>query len=513
VEADKPSEVYAKKLVRGSALVFFFTVAAALVAFLLRMYLARELTVEDYGLFYAIFAFVSFFGLFRDMGLNSALVKYIPEFGVKGDQRAIKSSILFTLLFQSAFALTASVALFLFSNRIALSYFGKEAAAGPLRIMTCWFFAMTFYVLLGYCLQGFQNFPAQAGRELLWISTIFALSFFLVGFSHRGVSGVAAAYLGGTLLATLFAWVFVRRELAKNGAQLSGALARKLLLFALPVFLSGIGGMVLGHMDTLMLTYFRTLRDVAFYQVAQPLAALLGYFSGAMVTVFYPMVSELWTRGERELLRGGVGFLTKFAMTVVLPASLALVAFPEIAIRLVFGEGYLGGAHALQLLALSGVVSSLWAVLAHVIAGIGRPAINSKVVGAMACLNFITNWLLIPRFGAAGAAVTTLTSYLLGLSLLLHYTRRTIGPSVSLKPLLKIAAGGFLTLALIFGLKSALEFSPWIEALVVLVPSLLVYGVWLLVSGALTRGELGLLSRAVPVPRPILKVAEKLLRG
>jgi len=372
---------------------------------------------------------------------------------------------------------------------------------------------MTFYVLLGYCLQGFQNFPALAGRELLWISTIFALSFLLVGFSQQGVGGVAAAYLGGTLLATLFGWVFLRRELSGDHAQLSGALARKLLLFALPVFLGGIGGMVLGYMDTLMLTYFRTLQDVAFYQVAQPLAALLGYFSGAMITVFYPMVSELWTRGERDLLRGGVNFLTKFAMAVVLPASLVLVAFPEIAIRLVFGEKYLGGACALQLLALSGVVSSLWVVLAHVMAGVGRPAINSRVVGAMACLNFITNWLLIPRFGAAGAAVTTLASYLLGLSLLLYYTRRTIGPSVRLAPLLKIAAGGFLTLALIFGLKSILELPPWTEALVVLVPSLLLYGVWLLVSGALTRGELRLLSKAVPVPKPILRVAQKLLRG
>jgi O-antigen/teichoic acid export membrane protein len=378
--------------------------------------------------------------------------------------------------------------------------------------MAFWFFAMTFYMLLASCLQGFQNFPVLAGKELLWISTILALSFFLVGFSGKGVGGVATAYVGGTLVATLFLWAFVRRELAGNRAQLSRALARKLLLFALPVFLGGIGGMLLGYMDTLMLTYFRTLRDVAFYQVAQPLASLLEYFSGAMVTVFYPMVSELWTRGERELLRSSVNFLTKFAMAVVLPASLVLVAFPEIAIRLVFGEGYLGGTRALQFLALSGVVSALFAILSSLMAGVGRPVVNSKVVGLMACLNFFTNWLLIPPFGPAGAAATTLASTLLGFFLLLHYTRKTIGPSVRLKPLLKIATGGFLTLVPIFWLESVLELPPWVEALVILVPSLLLYGVWLLMSGALTRGELRLLPRAVPLPRPILRVAEKLLR-
>lgn len=513
MEAGELSEVYAKRLVRGGALIFSFTVAAALVAFFLRMYLARELTVEEYGMFYAIFAFVSFFGLFRDMGLNSALAKYIPEFRVKGDYRSIKSSILFTLLFQSVFALTVSSVLFLLSNQIALSYFKTPDATAPLKIMSLWFFLMTFYMLLGACLQGFQKFSILATKEVLWISTIFALSFFLVGLSGKGVAGVATAYVCSTFTTTLFLWMFVRRETAGGRAQLSRDLAKKLLLFALPVFLGGIGGMLLGYMDTLMLTYFRTVRDVAFYQVAQPLASLLGYFSGAMITVLYPVVSELWTKGERELLRQSVNFLTKFAMAVVLPASLVLIAFPEIAIRLVFGGSYLGGACALQILAASGVVSALLGILTSVMAGVGRPAVNSMVVGAMACLNFFTNWFLIPPFGPAGAAATTLLSSLLGFFLLLHYTHKTIGPSARFKPLLKIAMGGLVTLVLVFWLKSVLGLSPWMEALAVLIPSLLLYGIWLLMSGALTMGELRLLSKTVPIPRPILRTAGKLLRG
>jgi O-antigen/teichoic acid export membrane protein len=513
VEAGKLSEVYAKRLVRGSALIFFFTVASALLAFFLRMYLARELSVKDYGLFYAIFAFFSFFALFRDMGLNSALVKYIPEFKIKGDYKSIRSSIFFAFLFQSIFALTVSTILFLFSDWFAASYFKTSEAALPFKIMSLWFFLMTFYWLFAACLHGFQRFSVLAPREIVWISTIFSLSFLLVGIWGQGVEGVTVAYVGGTVVAILYLWVFLRREIGRNHAQLSRGLAKRLLLFSLPVFLGGIGGTLLSYTDTLMLTHFRALRDVALYQVAQPLAGLLGYFSGAMVTVFYPTVSELWTRGERELLRDGINFLTKFAMAIVLPASLVLITFPDTAIRLVFGEGYLEGARALQLLALTGVISTLWGILTSVMAGIGKPTVNSKVMGVMACLNFITNWLLIPPFGATGAAAATLASALLGFFLLLHYTRRTIGPSARLRPLLKIATGGLLTLVLIFWLKSVLELSPWTEALTILIPSLLLYGIWLLMSGALTKGELELLSRAVPVPRPILRVAEKLLRG
>lgn len=56
------SKVYAKRLVKGSAIVFTSLIATELVAFLLRMFLARSLSVAEYGLFYAVFTVFSFLG-------------------------------------------------------------------------------------------------------------------------------------------------------------------------------------------------------------------------------------------------------------------------------------------------------------------------------------------------------------------------------------------------------------------------------------------------------------------
>ncbi|TDA31558.1 MAG: hypothetical protein DSO04_03835, partial [Hadesarchaea archaeon] len=116
-------EVYAKRLVRGSAVVFTCGVVAAFVAFLLRMFLARELPVEEYGLFYALLTFVSFFTLFRDLGLNSALVKFLPEFRAKGKKRALRSSLSLVALLQTLPSLLLLSLLFLLSGWLSSSFF------------------------------------------------------------------------------------------------------------------------------------------------------------------------------------------------------------------------------------------------------------------------------------------------------------------------------------------------------------------------------------------------------
>ncbi len=113
---------YARRLIKGSAIVFVALIGSQFVAFLLRMFLARSLTVEEYGLFYAVFTFVSFFGLFRELGFGSALAKYIPEFNVKKRFGELKSSLVFTLTFEAVLSLSIAVLLYIFSGHLASGF-------------------------------------------------------------------------------------------------------------------------------------------------------------------------------------------------------------------------------------------------------------------------------------------------------------------------------------------------------------------------------------------------------
>jgi len=459
-------KTYARRLVKGSAIVFVALVATGLVGFMLRIFLARSLSVTEYGLFYAVFTLVSVFVIFHDLGLGSALVKYIPEFKVRRQFREIKSSIAFSLIFQAVFAVSIVTMLFAFSDQIALAVFNTGSASPIIKILGAMLFVMIFYYLFRAAFQGFQNMLAYALMNLFQILFVFFFVILLVGVLGFGIEGAAFAYLFGALAIAIFGLtLFWRRypRIIKEKIQITKPLVKKLFLFALPVFIGGLGGLIIGYTDTLMITVFRSLPEVGFYQAVQPTAQILWYFATSLVAILFPMISELWARRERKLLGNALRFLTKFAFILIIPAALVFIAFPDITINLLFGPRYLAGTTALQILAGAAIVYTLYAILVSVINGIGKPIINTKVVALMAGLNFAVNLLLIPVYGIEGAAIATFASYTLGLVLMFYYARRLVKFTVPASPLLKTLTGGLLTLLLIFGFKSALVLPPWPE--------------------------------------------------
>jgi O-antigen/teichoic acid export membrane protein len=508
---------YARRLVKGSTIVFTAFIASEVIGLFLRMFLARSLTVAEYGLFYAVFALISFFGLFRDLGLGSALVKYIPEFAAHKRFAEIKSSIASVLLAQAVFGLAVSVTLFVLSDHITLAVFGTLGASlGAsllLRILSVWFFVEIFHSLASIVSLGFQNMPMYASLSFFYIPLVLLSAVLFVGVG-MGVGGVALAYLLSATLISLFGLIFLIRGypyVFKEKASVTRPLLKKLFAFALPIFVGGLGGMIISYTDTLMIAMFRTLPEVGFYQAAQPIAHILWYFPMAVGVVLFPMISELWARGEQGLLGQALHFLTKFSFILIIPAALIVIAFPEIVITLLFGPAYLAGATALQILGVTAIIYTPYLILANTMPGIGKPIIVTKVVALMACLNIVGNLALIPRYGIEGAAVATFAAHLLGLILLLYYTRKFVKFTVPSLPLFKTIVGGVLTLLLIFGLKSILVLPPWPKAFVVMIPSLLFYGIWILATKAITKDDLRLIARIVPMPRWLVKAAGKLV--
>ncbi|HID60611.1 MAG TPA: flippase [Hadesarchaea archaeon] len=523
------STTYVERLVKGSAIVFVAFIAAGIVGLLLRMFLMRTLLAEDiafgveggthYGLFYIVFTIISFFELFRGLGFDTALIKHMPEFVVKKRFGKIKSSIDFVLLLRAALGTLIAVVIFIFSYPLAQGIVGdiglpSETAVLLIQILAIWFIMMSFFTLLK-TFQGFQNMPAFASIKFFDNLSVFLLALLFVGGLGLSVAGVAYAYLFTALATAMLSFAVLRRkypQVFKAKASITKPLVKKLSKFALPIFLTGFIGLVIGYMDTIMIAAFRTPAEVGYYHAAQPLGTFLASISGTVIIVFFPMVSELWAKRERKLLGNMVHFLTKFSFILITPAVLGFIAFPDIIIRMFGGEAYLAGAIVLQIL---GVVAILWlltTILNQTLVGIGKPILVTIVTASMAVFNLVANLLLIPPYGIAGAATATLGAYLLGSILLFYYAKKHVKLTLPASPLLKTAIGAVLTLLLIFDLKSILVLHPLPEAFVVGIPGLLFYGWWILATKAVTKDELRLVARIIPMPKWLLKVASKIIK-
>jgi len=507
-------ENYSKRFVKGSAIVFIALIVSSVIGLLLRIFLSRSLSVADYGLFYAVFALVSVFGAFRDFGVGQAVIRAIPKYAIQKDFRLIKSSMTILTIIQVVFSLIVAIVLVILSDQIATTIFGTMEASIMIKLLSGWFlFQAIFYTFKGTfrALQDIVPFSLLGFFEIFF-PFLFALLFITTLGSN--VTNVALAYLVGlgiTIFITLGIFLNKHTNIVKAKLNISRGLLKGLFTFALPVLISGLAGMVIGYMSTLMLVMFRSLSEVGLYQVAFPASNLILYFPMAMGVILFPMVSELWARKKHNLVGKAIHTLMKFSFIFIVPIALILIAFPELVISTLFGSKYLAASMTLRILAFGAVIQTLYATLNKVILGIGKPIIITKVIGITACFVLVSNLILIPLYGIEGAAIAFVFSTLVSLMLSFKFTRRYVKFTVPSLSLIKTLAGGLLTLLIISILKLSISLSPILELFVVMIPSLLFYGMWILLTRVLTLDDFLLLKNTIPVTKWLFLAISKLV--
>jgi len=507
MQAVSRNQSYANRMARGSALVFASMFITMFLGYVLRLFLTRTLTIEEYGLLYAVVTFVNFFALFRDLGLNQALVKFIPEWNVKKQLGKARSAIKWTVQLQVAIAGIAAAAIFVLAPWLADVYLHAPNSTLLIQLMAGAFFVAVFGSVFHSSIQGLQRIKAFAFLQPMnnLLPLAFTVIFIVAGF---GLVGAVGAYLAAGVVFAGIAGLLLLRTLPAQRRELVADDKRNLIRFALPVLLGFIGGTVLGAMDTIVLTYFRSLTEVGLYQAALPTSMILWSVASAIGLVLFPMVSEMWARKDRRALSSGISLLLRFSFILVLPFALLMLAWPEFVLGLLFGQAYTAGAAALQILALAAIAYTLWQICAVVLSGIGRPGLVTKIMLAAAAFNLVSNIMLVQAFGMVGVAATTLASFAIAFGAAFVVLNKRIGVRFGTPGVLKAIVSGGVMIGLIFAIKSVLVLGVWSEVIISLVAGLAVYSLLVLRLQAISRAELEMLGRlAVPIPKFVFKLA------
>ncbi|KYK25266.1 hypothetical protein AYK26_02180 [Euryarchaeota archaeon SM23-78] len=413
---------YFKKGFKGSVIILLTSLLAALFGFLIRIFLANTISLEEYGLFYSMFTFFMFIGIFTTLGYGQSLIKFIPEFQVQKRKDLIDKTVLYVLIISLALRLIFIFAIVLLADYLTLNYF-KVPLARPMIYLFCiFFFINTFNSFMRAFFNAFQDMLKSGIIYFLrnFLTFIFIIVFFYFGL-FKGALLPTYATITSFALGVLIFVPFVLKKLKpiKSFLPFDKALFKKLTLFAFPSLFTDIAGLVIGYIDTLMLTYFLTLDKVGIYNAVLPTALIIVNFSGAVYTVFFPMVSELWEKKLREKLKNAITLIYRYLLVLTIPFVLILFAYSKTILRLLFGEAYVPGFLAMMILALGVILISLAKVNFAFLSGIGKPAKVTKIMIVAAVFNVIFNLILIPIIGIEGAALTTTLSY--ALMLILSY--------------------------------------------------------------------------------------------
>ncbi|MFN7944209.1 MAG: flippase [Blastocatellia bacterium] len=152
-----------------------------------------------------------------------------------------------------------------------------------------------------------------------------------------------------------------------------------------------------------------------------PVMVLMGAYGG----VLQPAATRL-AEVSREALGEFISRSLRLVLALVLPCAIGLVLLAREVLTLLFSEKMAMAAPALQLMALSIVPFCAVMVLSRGLVATGNQRIDLFGNLIAVIVNLLLNFVLIPEFGAIGAAVAQFVSMMSMLALLVVFSARQL---------------------------------------------------------------------------------------
>jgi len=209
-----------------------------------------------------------------------------------------------------------------------------------------------------------------------------------------------------------------------------------------------------------MLGYFKTLDMVGLYNAAYPLAAFISMPLSALLLIYTPVATGLYSLKKMTELRRNYIVITKWLVSISLPIFLVIALFPEAVLHLTFGQDYITADTilALRILSIGFIINNLLGPNGATLIAMGHPRFILWVTLATAITNFILNIVLIPPMGIAGAAIASMVAvtginsfrlmWLYSLAKAQPFSKNLFKPiaiSAALALPIQIIAGNFIT--------------------------------------------------------------------
>ena len=415
---------------RLAGTVFLIRVIAAALAFLSNVLFARWMGTFEFGVFVYVWTWVLLIGQALDLGLSTAAQRFIPEYRERGMLDMLRGYISHSRwiavgVAMGIAAMCAGLVWLLTPHIDAYNII-------PLYIACI---ALPAYALANvqdgiarsYDWVGLGIVPTYIVRQLLL--TVLMAGVYFGGLPVDAVSAMVLSVAAIWIPALLQTFVLDRR-LAKRIEP--GPKAHDVRLWigvALPILMAESFYLLLTHADLLMLQQFRSPEDVAVYYAAVKTLALVAfiYFSIAATTAH--RVAAYHAAGDTE---GLANFMRKAIALTFWPslvATVVLLAFGKPILSL-FGPQFTEGYHLMFILAVGLLARAAIGPMERFLNVIGKQGINALIYGGAFAVNIVLCLVLIPPFGAAGAAIAISTALIVETVALVVLLKKQMGLNI-----------------------------------------------------------------------------------
>lgn len=506
----------------GSLKLFLAVVTSTAIMAVGYVILARLLSPDEYGL-YSIALIPSLtFGLFRDLGVNSAMTKYIAQFRALTKEENARDMIVAGLTFEIVTGLTLSLLSFFMASFVASTVFRRPELAFPISIVSISIFGGA---LLTVAQSSFIGAERMGLNSLLMIcqsivKTAVSILLVFIGYGALGaVIGYTFSFLAAGIIGLVMLYLFVFRSLRtqKNSFGIINNL-KTMLRYGVPLSISIILGGFLTQFYGFVMAFFCSDFLIGNYHVAVNFGVILTFFTIPVSTALFPAFAKLDPQNEHQLFISVFASSVKYTALVLVPATMALMVLSKPIINTLFGDKWVYAPFFLTLYVAGNLLAALGSLSADsLLTGLGETKMLMKQTALTLVLGISLAFVLIPTFGILGVILGTLFARIPSLFWRLYWIWKHYKAKVDFESSTRIFAASAIAAIMTYLSLNSLAGAEWIRLFVGGIIFLSVNILAAPITGAVNQIEinniramfsgLGVFSRIINTP---LIIAEKI---
>lgn len=397
---------------------FFGNISSRLIKAGIIIYAARVLGAEDWGVFSYALSLAAFFTVFTDFGISTVITRESAK------DLSVQEKYFATSLVIKAVMTIISIGAFL----VLAPFIVKQRAV----------MALLPIIILLVSLDGMRDFAASLSRAwekmeieaFIQIATNIAIVIggFVALFYYRTAYGLSIGYTLGVGIGMLAAFYPFRGYFKNIRRTFDGSLIKPILYASWPIGMLGLMTATMLNTDTIMIGWYRGMTDVGYYSAGQRVAQIIFMIPALLTTALFPSFAKF--AADKARLKSAIERSLLALLMVAIPMAIGGAILAKDIMYLIYGDQYLAGSVAFAIMCLTIVSGFIAPVLGNAIFALDKEKKLFAYIILGISGNFLFNLLLIPRFGIAGAALSTLINQTIITIYLSHKLKKEVPISI-----------------------------------------------------------------------------------
>lgn len=390
--------LFYNKEIKNTGWIIGGKVAQMALSLIVGIWSARYLGPSNYGLLNYVSAYTAFFTSLCTLGITSSVL--VNEFTQRPDEEGTTLGTTIGLRLMSSIlsaVMIVSIVYIVDDGDPLLLWIAIFSSAGLIfnvfDVIEFWFLkrymskVTAIASFAGYCVtSAYRIFLLVTGKSVVFFAVATSVDYFVIA-------------------AVLFA-VYKKN----NGQKLRFSMTRgkEILSVSYHFILSGMMVSIYGQTDKIMLKFMMSETDVGYYSTAASLSTMWTFVLSAIVSSLSPAIVRFKKEGNEAAYRKKNRQLYGIVFYLSMAVSAVITLLAPVIIRVLYKEAYLGAVGPLRVItwyvafSYLGVARDIWLVCEK------KQKYSKYIYIIAAVANVAMNGLLIPKWGATGAAAASL---------------------------------------------------------------------------------------------------------